>query len=211
MTKSLNYICYLIPLVFIITLFITHRSKKENFASKNQCPDLLIKKDKYLVLYNTRLAKIPGVNPVKFNNLEDYVEYVKWQQSQGLSCPVLFLQHSYDAQGYSVYKKHTSPLENEGGLPPISGLSMSQQTTNKTLLMDAGRNDPPYNTKSYPGFDPMNQYIGLDTPLDEINHTDINGKSPNPMDTNWGGHEFTKKLIDEGYYEEENVKIYIPG
>jgi hypothetical protein len=30
------------------------------------------------------------------------------------------------------------------------------------------------------------------------------------MDTNWGGHEFTEKLIDDGYYKEENVKIYIP-
>jgi len=182
----------------------------EGFSGKKDCPDILVKKGKHLILYNTRLAKIPGVNPVQFNNLEDYVEFANWQRSQGINCPILFLQQSYDAQGNSVYKNRPSPMELEGGLPPISGLDMSNDTPNKSLLMDAGHNDPPYNKNSYPGVDTQNQYIGLDTPLDKIEHTDIDGKSPNPMDTNWGGHQFTKKLIDEGYYAAENVKIFIP-
>lgn len=210
MTRSLEYICYLIPIILIIVLFMQTKTSKENFTSKTQCPDILVKEGKHLVLYNTRLAKIPGINPIKFNDLEDYVEYVRWQQSQNLNCPVLFLQQSFDTQGNSVYKKHPSPLEIQGGLPPISGLEISNNTSNKSLLFDAGHNDPPYNTNSYPSFDAQNQYIGLNTPLDKIQHTSIDGKSPNPMDTNWGGHAFTTKLIDDGYYAEENVKIFIP-
>ena len=38
----------------------------------------------------------------------------------------------------------------------------------QSKLYDAGRDDPPYNKNSYPAFDKMNQYIGLDVPLDQI-------------------------------------------
>ena len=212
MTKLLTYLyCFISLIILISVLYFNKPSNKENFSTRNKCPDILIKENKHLVLYNSKLAKIPGVNPVKFNNLEDYVEYVRWQQSQNIDCPVLFLQKSFDTQGNTVYKKQPSPLEIKGGLPPISGLEISKDTTNKSLLLDAGHNDPPYNKNSYPSFDPQNQYIWLDTPIDKIQHTDIDGKSPNPMDTDWGGHEFTKSLIDKGYYKDENVKIFIPG
>ncbi len=212
MTKSLEYLCYLIPVIYIIALFVRrNKSTKENFINtkhNKKCPNILIKEGKHLVLYNSRLAKIPGINPVLFNNLEDYVEYVKWQQSQKIHCPVLFLQRSFDAQGNSIYRHHPSPLEMEGGLPPISGLEISERTTINSPLIDAGRNDPPYNKKSYPGFDPHNQYVGLNTVLDTIEKIDIEGKSPSPMDTNWAGQGFTQDLIDQGYYDE--MKVYVP-
>jgi len=65
---------------------------------ESKCPNMLIQHDKNFYLYNSKLAKIPGVNPVKFNNLEDYVEFLSWQRSQGIRCPVLYLQKTYDAQ-----------------------------------------------------------------------------------------------------------------
>ena len=34
--------------------------------------------------------------------------------------------------------------------------------------------------------------------------------SPNPMDPNWGGNEFTQALVDAGYYSNYNVNIYAP-
>lgn len=213
MIKNFKHVNCLILLIFILGLLfmVTNKPKSimEGFK-KHDCPDILIQKGKHLVLYNSRLADIPGINPVKFNNLEDYVEYVKWQRSQKINCPVLFLQHSYDVQGNSVYKNRPSPMELEGGLPIISGLDMAGETTNKSLLLDATRNNPPYNKNSYPGFDPLNQNIGLNTPLDKIFHADAGGVSPNPMDPNWGGPGYTEKLVDEGYYKEENVKIFIP-
>ena len=35
-------------------------------------------------------------------------------------------------------------------------------------LLDAGRDDPPFNKNSYPGFDQKNQYIGINVPLDKM-------------------------------------------
>jgi hypothetical protein len=82
---------------------------------------------------------------------------------------------------------------------------------NPTLLVDATRNDPPYNENSYPAHDQTSYYVGTTTPLDGMNIIAENAKvSPNPMDPNWGGAEYTQSLVDKGYYDEDNVSIYIP-
>ena len=91
-------------------------------------------------MFNNKLAKVPGVNPIKFNNLEEYTEFVKWQRNQGIRCPVLFLQHSYDAQGESTYTARPSPFDLAGGLPQEIPKGLSNPPENK--LVDAGRNDP---------------------------------------------------------------------
>ena len=83
-------------IAYYLYKYLYHNKLIEPFTSK-QCPNILIQKGKRIFLHNSKLAKIPGVNPIEFNNLEDYVEYVKWQRSQKINCPVLFLQHSYDA------------------------------------------------------------------------------------------------------------------
>ena len=64
------------------------------------------------------------VNPVVFNDLEDYVEFLNWQKSQGIICPILFLQRSYNAQGKEEYKIRPSPFDKQGGLnsDPQGGL-----------------------------------------------------------------------------------------
>ena len=33
-----------------------------------------------------------------------------------------------------------------------------------------------------------------------------NGISASPMDTNWGGVEFTRDLVSKGYYKDNEVK-----
>ena len=35
------------------------------------------------------------------------------------------------------------------------------------------------------------------------------GPSPDPMDTNWGGSEYTEKLVDKGYYADNEVKLRV--
>ena len=47
----------------------------EGFDSLN-CPNLLIQKGKKIYLKNTQKAEVPGVNPIIFNNLEEYVEFL---------------------------------------------------------------------------------------------------------------------------------------
>jgi hypothetical protein len=165
-------------------------------------------------LYNSQVAKVPGVNPLRFNNLEDYVEFMKWQRSQGIVCPVLYLQQTNDAQGKNIYKIRPSPVDLQGGLPPMIDTTVGAGRNRLppiTKLMDSNRNDPPFNTNSYPGFDATGFNMGDVTPLDLMNFIQQDsGMSPNPMDPNWGGPKFTQHLIDSGYYQGDQVSIYIP-
>ena len=81
-------------LFFIGLLFVSKVSSsdlRENFTSNN-CPNLLLQDNEEIYLYNTKKKEIPGVNPLRFNNLEEYVEFLDWQRSQGIRCPILFLQ-----------------------------------------------------------------------------------------------------------------------
>ena len=84
--------------VFLLGLYYyTKGAEREGFQS--QCPNLLIQKDSKFYLYNSKQVKVPGVNPVEFDNLEDYTEFLDWQRSKGIRCPVLYLQQIFDAQG----------------------------------------------------------------------------------------------------------------
>jgi hypothetical protein len=206
-------------LVFVLGLYfaINYSAAQEGFVSSQpqRCPNILIQKGTDIFLYNSQVAKVPGVNPIKFNNLEDYVEFVKWQRSQGIACPVLYLQQTNDAQGQNIYKIRPSPVDLQGGLPPMVDTTTSGAGANRlpsvTKLMDSNRNDPPYNTNSYPGFDASGFNMGDVTPLDMLNFIQQDsGTSPNPMDPNWGGPKFTQHLIDSGYYEGDQVSLYIP-
>jgi hypothetical protein len=177
-----------------------------NVTGIARCPNILIQKGTNFYLYNSRLAKIPGVNPIEFNSLEDYVEFLDWQRSQGIKCPVLYLQKSYDVQGNPTYKVRPSVTELQGGIP-----SSTPEYPNKTLLVDATRNDYPYNKNSYPAFDNTDYYVGTTTPLDGMNYRAENMLySADAMDPNWGGVNYTQELVDSGYYKENEVDIYVP-
>jgi len=195
---NILWILLLLGLLFIIT---NQNIYDVEPFSMDQCPNTLIQKGKHIFLYNSKLATIPGVNPVKFNNLDEYVEYTHWQRSQKLNCPILSLQHSQSNSKYNFNPPSANLLS---GLTPIDSVLAPV-----SKLLDATRNDPPYNKNSYPGFDPQNQYIGLQTPLDKLQHQNINGTSPSPMDTNWGGGSFTQSLVDKGYYKDDVVKIKV--
>jgi hypothetical protein len=173
-----------------------------------RCPNLLIQKGSKYYLYNSNIAQVPGVNPIEFNNLEEYTEFLEWQRGAGIRCPVLYVQNTYDAQGERVYKVRPSVTELEGGLPPTTPVPLPLKFT---PLVDATRSDPPYNQGSYPAFDQSSYYVGSTTPLDQIKNSDYNMLySDNPMDPNWGGTGYTQALVDSGYYKGNEVSINIP-
>ena len=228
---------FLLLLIFLLGLYFYAKNScecgksVEGFTNlKGQrCPDLLIQKGSKFYLYNSKVAQVPGVNPIEFDNLEDYSEFLDWQRSQNIRCPVLYLQETYDAQGNRVYKSRPSVSEPQAGLPPSNQppIGIASQVPpfmesalepvgepaypNPTLLVDATRNDPPYNQGSYPAYDQTSYYIGTTTPLDVMDMQQEAAKvSPNPMDPNWGGAEYTQSLVDKGYYKENEVNIYIP-
>lgn len=168
-----------------------------------RCPNLLIQKGIKYFLYNSNIAQVPGVNPIEFNNLEEYTEFLEWQRSSGIRCPVLYLQNTYDSQGNRVYKIRPSVTELEGGLPSTTEVPIPLKLT---PLVDATRNDAPYNQNGYPSFDQSSYYVGSITPLDQIKNSDHNMLySDNPMDPNWGGPEYTQDLVESGYYKDNSV------
>jgi hypothetical protein len=230
----MSTLCFLFIVVFLIGLYFYAKGSNPEYLealtnnnnsinSGIRCPNLLIQKGSKFYLYNSKVAKVPGVNPVEFDNLEDYTEFLDWQHSQGIRCPVLYLQETYDAQGNPVYKVRPSVSEPQAGLPPsiasstgdiINESSLGDPNAlaypNPTLLVDATRNDPPYNKNSYPAHDQTSYYVGTTTPLDAMDTTqEKSGVSPNPMDPNWGGSQYTEQLVDKGYYKENEVSLYV--
>lgn len=179
-------------------------SNLEGFINREGCPNVLIQKDGEYYLHNTRKASVPGVNPIRFEKLDEYTQFMKWLRSRGIRCPVLYLQQTYDTQGQRTYRMMNDPQTPNYGLP-IQPIFNGDTRTQLTKLYDAG-----HNKGSMPGYDPMNQYIGLKTPLDEMEHQrNIDGLSDNPMDTNWGGVEYSRQQVASGKYDEDNVSIYV--
>ena len=191
----------IIALLFLLGLAFclnyTHYDLVEEFASKGQCPNLLVQKGNSIHLIYTNKARIPGVNPIKFKNLEEYVEFLNWQRAKGIHCPVLYFQETYDAQNNKGYRMLPDLVEKQGGLP-----SMIQREAKEQPLYDANRDDPPYNEHNYPGFDAQDQYIGAYTPLDKIFESN-EPVSANAMDTNWGGKKFSESEVIKGLYNED--------
>ena len=209
-----------LKIVFIVFVFLgglyfyiryTNNPKMlEGLTTMNgemRCPNLLIQKGTKYYLYNSNIAQVPGVNPIEFNDLEEYTEFLEWQRGAGIRCPVLYVQNTYDAQGNRVYKVRPSVTELEGGLPPTTPVPLPLKFT---PLVDASRSDAPYNQGGYPAFDQSSYYVGSITPLDQIKNSDYNMLySDNAMDPNWGGAEYTQALTDAGYYKDNEVNIKV--
>ena len=190
--------------VFLLGLYIhvTRNTSEllEGFGT-SECPNVLIQEGQFIYLFNSNKARIPGVNPLRFNNLEEYSEFIDWSRSQGMKCPVLFLQQINDAQGETSYKVRPSIFDQQGGLP------QSLVTPKVSPLVDASHSGDKFNKGDYPGFDGKNQYIGVTTPLDKMFHEgeeDISG-SDSPMDANWVGAKVTQDHVKQGKYEDNEV------
>ena len=115
--------------VFIVGFYFCLTEKQlvnmEHFTTEDvtNCPNILIKKGSKYLLQNTKKVMVPGVNPIQFNNLSEYEEFIKWQKSQNINCPILFLEYAYNTQGDPVY--FVSPN------PPFSGAYSMPEFTPK--------------------------------------------------------------------------------
>ena len=199
MATKINYKFIAILIIFLIGLYfcIQRKPNLEPFSGLRDCPNLLVKKGKELHLINTKKAMIPGVNPIKFDNLEEYAEYIKWSKKVGIKCPILYYEETYNTQNEKGFRLLDDPLTPSAGLPSNPRI---QRQTPKSLLIDANRDDPPFNQNNFSGFDGDDQYVGLKTPLDNINLQDDKG-SLTPIDTNWCGADCTNKSIKAGRFE----------
>ena len=185
---------------------------KEGFANTGECPNILLNKDGKFYLKNTDLAEIPGINPIVFDNLDEYVRYTNWQRSQGIDCDILYVKEEFDTQGNGVLVQRPSPLDEQRGMPVITGLNLVN-TNNHSKLLDA-RNNTPFNHDQFSGYDPDDQYIGLITPLDKMDRDSIdNIKGQSSKD--YTKNKQTQRLNSIDYKTEwpegEDIKQYTVG
>ena len=143
---------------------------KESFLNKNffnkqpsQCPNILMQKNGKIILKNSKLVEVPGVNPIVFDNLEEYAEFVKWQQSQKLNCDVLYMNHEYDVQGKEIYSIRPNPEYLDPGVNSIScgNIETLDATNIQDTNVDIIRNLPD-NSVLYPtleNYDNINNKI----------------------------------------------------
>jgi len=173
------------------------------------CPDMLIKSGNSLLLYNSRLPQQPGVNPLPFYNLDEYINYLDVQRKKGIHCPVLFVQEENNTQGQSVFRVRPDVFNNQGGLPIQSSIVNPQKPMSQPpiKITDASVENGPWNQNQHAGFDPTGQFIGRYTTLDALHDSTYKGQSlsENPMDDNWGGVLYTKQAVDSGKYKEDEV------
>ena len=195
---------------FLLGLYVTvfwdvsiNVKSKENMenSTDSSCPNMLIKKENSLLLYNTNKPE-DETNPLTFFNLDEYINYLEIQKKKGDVCPVLYLQQENNAQGEDVYRVRPGPFDLQGGL------QHDAEQVNDAIkqISDANRVNPPYNKDQYPGFDPTGQYVGVYTNIDAI-HDSTNAKkiSDNPMDSKWAGITYTQQMVDSGKYVDNEV------
>lgn len=175
-------------------LYSTAFSNQEAFTTSS-CPNLLIQKGSKIYLHNTKVAKVPGINPLVFNNLEEYVEFLNWQHNRGIYCPVLFLQHSYDAQSNPVYKIRPDIQNPQAGLSSFPSIPMQSNESSIQNQLEMQKMEMKKNESD----DSQNK-----------SNTDVHGISADPMDANWGGADYTQNLVDQGVYKGNEVSIYVP-
>ncbi len=193
------YFLFLI-IVFFLGMYFYVVANVEGFSTAPDisCPTLLVQEGNQIVLYNSN----NNAEPIRFKNLEEYTEFVDWQRSQGIKCPVLFLKRGYNAQGTAVYNIRPSPTDLQGGLPP----TIVTDTSQPVKMLDATVDNPPFNSNMYPAFDKTNLHSADKTELDTVDVAKEQWKmSDNPMDTNWGGGAFSVKMVDIGYYQDNYV------
>ena len=141
-------------------------NNKEGFVS-NQCPTTMIKKGNQIILYNPKLAKVPGVNPITLSSLEDYKEYIKWQRASNINCPILHLEKMYDTQGNENYEIKQSFMLDQPSGPLNHELPIINKRPSMDQLLNAHYDtNVEYNKNSFPAFDPYNQNVGSTTQHD---------------------------------------------
>ena len=159
-------------LVFIIFMIVygiyfvaKPRNTPESFIS-GDCPNTMIKDGDKILIYNPKHPKVPGVNPIQLESLEDYEEYVAWQRANKINCPILHLEKVFDTQGkekYQVRDKFSSDSCENG---VNHSIPVVKETPDLGKIIDASLDSPPYNSNQMPGYDPLDQDIGRKNVID---------------------------------------------
>lgn len=193
-------ILFFLGLAFVST--VSHDRFMEEFVGSpplKSCPSVLVQKDNKIYMYYKGEPEVPGMNPVIFDNLEEYSEYVDYLRSKGKHCPILHLKEQISANGGTEYKVYPSPTDKAASLSYIDKTAFNRERN----LVDANMTNNPGHT---PGYDSSGFDNGINTPLDKMYHS-RDKTSDNAMDTNWGGVEHSRKSVEQGNYVKYTRKV----
>jgi hypothetical protein len=177
-TAFIGFLYYLNPITFP-SLQNAQTLRDSMTDMLPQCPNFLRQEGTSIVLYDLN-QPASNVNPAIFTSLDEYAQFVKEQEAKGVKCPVLELQKGIVG----------SSLSNAPIAPPIS------------TDLEGSRI---FNQGDYPPFDPFNDvvYGGMKKSENMENPEDV--MSDNPMDTNWGGVQYSAQTLASGKYDGDMV------
>ena len=136
-------------LIVLVGICVSHYAMKEGmedgsvekalgaidsaFSVNQDCPNVIMEVNGKIHLYNTRKAKVPGINPIQLDSLTSYPELMSYLNAKGMSCPALFLRQSRGATGELEMQQlvldpqgHFVPIWGRGGLGAQSRFPMAQ-------------------------------------------------------------------------------------
>ena len=212
-----NIVILLLIAIFLSGFVVLLNNGLTNYSeinSSNECPNLLVRNGNKLSLLDSNKKEMSS-----FNNLEEYRTNLEIQKKNGIHCPVLYIQEENNTQGNDVYKMYSNPFEIESGITSIelSNTMESMESMESELkvkpVLDANRDNFPYNANNNPGFDPSGLNVGEYTTVDAVHDsTQYEQKNDNAMDTNWQGVIKSRASVASGKYIDYEVnKVTYPN
>ena len=173
--------------------------------SSDLCPTLLIKRGNKYMLFNKNMPEEVGQNPLFFDNLDQYKDYVETQRKlYNQQCPVLFLQEENNAQGETVYRMRNS--QENGNVDPLLLGSIQDYFMSKTNVTP--KFGPPVGPQAF-NQAPTNNGISLGNygvPIDQLEQTSI---PDHPPLVEYSDANRDNKPFNQGYYGFDPTSQYV--
>ena len=187
---------------------ISHTPREEELPlneSSDLCPTLLIKRGNKYMLFNKNMPEEVGQNPLFFDDLDQYKDYVETQRKlYNQQCPVLFLQEENNAQGETVYRMRNS--QENGNVDPLLLGSVQDYFMNKTNVTP--KFGPPVGPQAF-NQPPTNNGISLGNygvPIDQLEQTSI---PDHPPLVEYADANRDNKQYNQGYYGFDPTSQYV--
>ncbi len=128
---KLFYSVWIILLFFVLGIYMTmsYSSNDLLHSYNNTCPNMLLQVGSSIWLYNSNNPIIKNINPIPFNNIEEYYDFVKWQNDVNIKCPILYVQQVYNTQGEAEYHLRNTPLQ------PFNEDKIIIESTDTTIIV----------------------------------------------------------------------------
>ena len=175
--------------------------------SNDLCPTLLIKRGGKYMLFNKNMPEEVGENPVFFESLDQYKDYIETQRKlYNQNCPVLFLQEESNAQGENVYKMRKTHGYGNGNVDPLLLGSVQDYFVNNTNVTP--KFSPPMGPQAF-NKPPTNNGISLGNYGVSVDQLEQTAMSNHPPLVEYDDANRDNKQFNQGYYGFDPTRQYV--